>query len=63
MRVPTLVLHSRGDRRIPFDVGRDIAAQIPDAQFVGLDSDGHLLLGREAASDEFVRTVEEFLAD
>ncbi|MEL7023968.1 MAG: alpha/beta fold hydrolase [Pseudomonadota bacterium] len=59
--VPTLVLHSRGDRRIPFDVGRDIAARIPDAQFVGLESDGHLLLGREPASDEFVEAVEAFL--
>ncbi|MEL7310299.1 MAG: alpha/beta fold hydrolase [Pseudomonadota bacterium] len=59
--VPTLVLHSRGDRRIPFEVGRDIAARIPNAQFVGLESDGHLLLGREPASDEFVETVEEFL--
>lgn len=62
VQVPTLVLHSRGDRRIPFDVGRDIAARIPNAQFVGLESDGHLLLGREPASDEFVRAVESFLA-
>ncbi|MEL6870650.1 MAG: alpha/beta fold hydrolase [Pseudomonadota bacterium] len=62
VQVPTLVLHSRGDRRIPFDVGRDIAARIPNAQFVGLDSDSHLLLGRERASDEFVRAVEDFLS-
>ncbi|MFK8017660.1 MAG: alpha/beta fold hydrolase [Gammaproteobacteria bacterium] len=62
VKVPTLVLHSRGDRRIPFDVGRDIAARIPNAQFVGLESDGHLLLGREQASDEFVQAVQDFLA-
>jgi len=61
VKVPTLVLHSRGDRRIPFNVGLDIAAQIPNAEFVGLESDGHLLLGREKASDVFVQTVEEFL--
>ena len=61
VQVPTLVLHSRGDRRIPFEVGLDIAAQIPNAQFVGLESDGHLLLGREAASGEFVAAVTDFL--
>ncbi|MFK7886084.1 MAG: alpha/beta fold hydrolase [Gammaproteobacteria bacterium] len=61
IKVPTLVLHSRGDRRIPFEVGLDIAAQIPNAEFVGLESDGHLLLGREQASDEFVQAVEQFL--
>lgn len=62
VRVPTLVLHSRGDQRIPFDTGRDLAARIPDAEFVGLESDGHLLLGREAASREFVSAVRRFLA-
>ncbi len=61
VEVPTLVLHSRGDRRIPFEVGRDIAARIPNAQFVGLDSDGHLLLGREPASRIFVDAVRQFL--
>lgn len=62
VRVPTLVLHSRGDRRIPFEVGRNIAARIPNAQFVGLESDSHLLLGREPASREFVEAVRRFLA-
>ena len=51
--MPTLVIHSLGDQRIPVDVGRNIAAAIPNAEFVGLESDGHLLLGREAASPGF----------
>lgn len=59
--VPTLVIHSLGDRRIPVSVGRDIAAAIPNAEFVGLESDGHLLLGREAASKAFVEAVREFI--
>ncbi|MEP4548297.1 MAG: alpha/beta fold hydrolase [Saccharospirillum sp.] len=59
--VPTLVIHSLGDRRIPVSVGRDIAAAIPNAEFVGLESDGHLLLGREAASKAFVDAVREFI--
>ena len=60
--VPTLVIHSRGDRRIPVTVGRDIAAEIANAEFLGLESDGHLLLGREPASQVFVDAVRDFIA-
>ena len=59
--VPTLVIHSLGDRRIPTTVGRDIAAAIPNAEFFGLESDGHLLLGREPASKAFVDAVRDFI--
>jgi pimeloyl-ACP methyl ester carboxylesterase len=62
VRVPTLVIHSLGDRRIPASIGRDIAATIPNAEFLGLDSDSHLLLGREPASRVFVEVVREFLS-
>jgi pimeloyl-ACP methyl ester carboxylesterase/DNA-binding SARP family transcriptional activator len=60
--VPTLVIHSLGDKRIPVDVGRDIAASIPNAEFVCLESNGHLLLGREPASAEFIKVVRDFLS-
>jgi pimeloyl-ACP methyl ester carboxylesterase/DNA-binding SARP family transcriptional activator len=59
--VPTLVIHSLLDRRIPVGTGRDIAAAIPHAEFLGLESDGHLLLGREQASQVFVEAVRQFL--
>ncbi|MGA9334747.1 MAG: alpha/beta fold hydrolase [Rudaea sp.] len=62
LRVPTLVLHSRGDQRIPLRTGRAIAAAIPDAEFVSLDSPNHLLLGRELASAAFLVAVRSFLA-
>ena len=62
VKVPTLVIHSLGDLRIPVTTGRDIAATIPNAQFVGLESDGHLLLGREPASDVFIETVRDFIS-
>ncbi|MEO0425380.1 MAG: alpha/beta fold hydrolase [Pseudomonadota bacterium] len=61
VRTPTLVLHSRGDQRIPVETGRDIAARIPGAQFVSLESDSHLLLGREPASARFLDEVNDFL--
>ncbi len=60
--VPTLVIHSLGDRRIPITIGRDIAAAIPNAEFFGLESDAHLLLGREPASQAFVDAVRDFIA-
>ncbi len=62
INVPTLVLHSNGDHRIPVKTGTELAAAIPNAQFVGLDSDNHLLLGREPASKAFIETIDRFLS-
>ena len=61
VKAPTLVIHCRGDRRIPMSSARAIAAEIPKAEFVGLDSNNHLLLGREPASAEFIEAVRRFL--
>jgi pimeloyl-ACP methyl ester carboxylesterase len=46
LNVPTLVLHSHGDLRIPFDEGRRLAALISNSHFVPLYSSS-------------VRTVEQ----
>jgi pimeloyl-ACP methyl ester carboxylesterase/DNA-binding CsgD family transcriptional regulator len=59
--VPTLVLHAKGDARIPFEEGRLLAAMIPDARFVPLDSANHILLSDEPAWRRFVDEVERFL--
>ena len=59
--IPTMVIHSLGDRRIPLSTGRELAAAIPRAEFIGLESRGHLLLGREPAATDFVNTVRQFL--
>ena len=63
VRVPTLVLHARGDRRPPFAQGRLMASLIPDSRFVALESSNHILLADEPAWPVFLRTVEAFLAD
>jgi pimeloyl-ACP methyl ester carboxylesterase/DNA-binding CsgD family transcriptional regulator len=39
---PTLVLHRRGDRAIPYRLGRDLAARIPGARLVSLAGRSHL---------------------
>jgi len=60
--VPTLVLHARGDVAVPFDEGRRLAALIPGARFVPLDSDNHVLLSSEPAWPVFLSEVRAFLA-
>ncbi|RBY85671.1 adenylate/guanylate cyclase domain-containing protein [Blastococcus sp. TF02A-30] len=42
IRVPTLVLHRRGDRMIPLGVGRYLAEHIAGARMVELDGADHL---------------------
>jgi pimeloyl-ACP methyl ester carboxylesterase/DNA-binding winged helix-turn-helix (wHTH) protein len=61
VKAPTLVLHPRGDVIVPFDQGRVIAAGIPNAKFVALDSNNHLLIEGEPAWGRFQTAVGEFL--
>lgn len=61
VRAPTLVIHARGDARIPFGLGREIAAGIPDARFVALDSRNHILIESEPSWARFRDVFTEFL--
>ena len=60
--VPTLVLHSRYDNVVPYEEGRRIAASIPNARFVTLESENHVPLPGEPAWSDFVGNIEAFLA-
>ena len=60
--VPTLVMHSRDDARVPFDQGRRVAAGIPGARFVPLPSRNHLILEDEPAFPKFLQEIRAFLA-
>ena len=60
--VPTLVLHSRRDEAVPFDAGRELAAGIPGAKLVVLDSANHILLQQEPAFANFLQEVRAFVA-
>ncbi len=59
--VPTLILHSRGDMRVPFEEGCKLAAAIPGARFVPLESRNHALLPDEPAWAVFHREISAFL--
>ena len=63
VKVPTLVLHSRDERRVPLEQGRRLAAAIPLSRFVTLESSNHILLADEPAWPRFLDEVETFLAD
>jgi pimeloyl-ACP methyl ester carboxylesterase len=41
IRVPTLVLHRRGDRCVPVESGRYLATHIPQARYVEAPGDDH----------------------
>jgi pimeloyl-ACP methyl ester carboxylesterase/DNA-binding winged helix-turn-helix (wHTH) protein len=60
---PTLVFHSRHDNVVPFEQGRLVAASIPNAKFVPLESENHVLLSNETAFPKFIGGVKEFLAN
>jgi pimeloyl-ACP methyl ester carboxylesterase len=63
IRVPTLVLHSRGDQRVPFSLGQEIAAGIPGAKFVSLESRNHIILADEPANRQLFDAIALFLGD
>lgn len=57
VRVPTLVIHGRGDVVIPISEGRLLASRIPGAEIVELDSRNHILLEAEPAWARFQDAV------
>ncbi|HEY5899508.1 MAG TPA: alpha/beta fold hydrolase [Burkholderiales bacterium] len=61
VRCPTLVMHARGDVRVPFDEGRLAATEIAGARFVPLDSVNHILLAHEPAFRQFFDELRAFI--
>jgi len=57
----TLVMHARDDRVVPVEEGRLLAALIPDARLVLLESANHILLEHEPAWDVFLSEIAAFL--
>jgi len=63
VKVPTLILHCRGDRRVPIEAGHELAAGIAGARFVTLESTNHIILEQEPAAEVFLNEVADFLGD
>jgi pimeloyl-ACP methyl ester carboxylesterase len=58
---PTLILHAAGDQLVPFDDGRTLAACLPNARLVALDSRNHALQATEPAWQVLLSEVRAFL--
>lgn len=63
VRAPTLVIHARADAIHPIDQGRQIAAAIPDARFMMLDSRNHVPLPQDPAWEHMMQAVGRFCLD
>ena len=61
VQCPTLVIHSRGDPRVPLDEGRYIAGHIKGAHFITLESKNHILLEQEPAWQQFLDELQTFV--
>jgi class 3 adenylate cyclase len=59
IRVPTLVLHRRGDRAVTRHAGKELAARIPGARYVELPGIDHLPWAGD--SEAVLGEIEEFL--
>jgi len=59
IRVPTLIIHARGDRIAPIEAGRYLAEHIPNARLLELDSKDHWPYFGDA--DQVLGEIQEFL--
>jgi pimeloyl-ACP methyl ester carboxylesterase/DNA-binding CsgD family transcriptional regulator len=61
VEVPTLIFHVKGDKVVPFEAGRRLASLIPNARFVPLESENHILLDDDPAWERFLAEVRSFI--
>lgn len=60
VRAPTTVVHRRGDRAVAYQLGREVAAAIPDATFISLQGSSHFPWHGDV--DSVVRACRQNLA-
>jgi pimeloyl-ACP methyl ester carboxylesterase/DNA-binding CsgD family transcriptional regulator len=61
VRARTLVAHARDERAVPVEEAMRLAALIPGAQLILLDSENHILLSDEPAWQDFLSALDRFL--
>lgn len=59
--VPVMVMHANRDEVIPFSEGRLLARELPNAEFVELESRNHIVLKQEPAWVRFKEAVLDFM--
>jgi pimeloyl-ACP methyl ester carboxylesterase len=63
VKAPTLVMHAMRDTRVPCALGQEMAAAIPGAKFIPLDSRNHLILANEPAHRAMADAIADFLGE
>lgn len=63
IRIPTLVLHCRGDLAVPVDIGPQLAETIPNARLRVMPGNNHSLLAFDRYVPMVVSEIERHLAD
>lgn len=63
INVPTLVIHARHDHVAPLEQGRLLAARIPGARFVTVESENHVPVPDDPAWEVLMREIEAFATD
>jgi DNA-binding SARP family transcriptional activator/pimeloyl-ACP methyl ester carboxylesterase len=61
VNVPTLVLHCTGDSAALISEGKFLASRIPNAQFVALESNNHMITEYEPDFPKFVQSIMNFV--
>jgi pimeloyl-ACP methyl ester carboxylesterase len=61
VKVPALVMHTRGDLLCPLHAGRDLAAGLPKSRFVVLPGRNHVIPEDDPAADRFFEELRLFL--
>jgi pimeloyl-ACP methyl ester carboxylesterase len=59
VQAPTLVLHRRSDARVPIQLGRDLAARIPNAKFIEYPDGDHAFWSGD--TEALLGDIEEFV--
>ncbi|SNR99997.1 alpha/beta fold hydrolase [Antarctobacter heliothermus] len=62
VRIPALIFHAAGDAIHPISQGQKLAAHLPGAQFVRLDSRSHMLLPQDPAWATVMDGTDAFLS-
>jgi pimeloyl-ACP methyl ester carboxylesterase/DNA-binding CsgD family transcriptional regulator len=63
IKCPTLVINLDRDAMVQIEEGRRLASLIPEARFMHLNSNNHMLLPEEPAWARFLAGAESFLAE
>lgn len=61
VQCPALIFHARDDQMVTLEQGRKLAAWIPGARFMMLESDSHILPAGQDAGRMFIAETVEFL--